>query len=310
MKRTRSLRVLLCLALSFALVLGLSAAALAAEETETDVAVQEIDPLLIGQWYCYDRADEGNYSSDIFTMLRTLDIVLPTGVMTESDTFEYAAALDLEQLTVTAADGQTDLGERLIDYLRKLRDIENSGVDETILEEADKLSNIEVTYEVYDLKADDLGSVRLTDAMTAMLNTGDNDGLRIHVTASYKATPLSSQKVDVTYFYYRDMPDYNYLQPLFFGDWTDQSGNTWSFDFVLDEDGYTDIAFQMTGSDGTVYTGDDFSGYSAMKDDGTVETTIQFSFEEFDSPYYILGEVTAESIQLLSEEGDLLLTRA
>ncbi len=312
MKRSSFLRILFCLALSFALVLSFSAAAFAAEETETAETVDtvsSIDPLLIGQWYCYDHSDDGSFSSELFYELRSLNICLPDGVFTESDTFAFANASGIDQLTAYAADGETDLGQRLLDYALMVNDLEGSEISEDLLDEISKLSDIQVTYELFDLLPEDVTTIHLTDSLKNAFIAGENDGLRIHVTATYKVSPLSKQAVDSTFCYYRDIPTYRFLEALVCGDWTDQDGNVWNIGFVLDEDGYTDLTFQLTASDGTVYPGEDFYSTSTVESDGTLDTRIQFAFEEFDSPRYTLGELTAESIQLLSEDGDLILTR-
>ena len=311
MKRSSFLRTLFCLALSFVLVLSFSAAAFAAEEAEAAETVETaaVDPLLVGQWYCYDRSDDGIYSSEVFHELRSLNICLPNGVFTESDTFAFANATGFDQLTVYAAEGETDLGQRLIDYALMINALEGSEVPEDVLDEISKLSDIRVTYELFDLVPEDVTTVNLIDSLKDALVSGQNDGLRIHVTASYKASPLSNQKVDSTFCYYREIPTYHFLEALVCGDWTDQNDNAWTIGFVLDEDGYTDLTFQMTASDGTVYHGEDFYSTTSVESDGTMDARIQFAFEEFDSPEYALGELTAESIQLLSEEGDLILAR-
>lgn len=304
MKQKSSLRAVLCLLMALALVCSFSSAAFAADDGA------DLDPLLVGQWYCYDTTSDGSYDSDVFYSVNDLDIVLPNGVFTSSDLFQVASAGGYDQLTVTAADGKTDLGERLVDYILLFSEIEGMDVDEDVLDETGKLSDIEVTYEVFDLKSEEITRFTVTDDLKAELDANENDGLRIHITAKYKQDPLNTLNIDVTHSFYRDTPNYRFLEALLCGDWADQNGNEWSVSYVPEEDGDIDIAFQMTIPDGTVFNGDDLFCFSEKNDEGVTESKIQFCFEEFESPYYILGEITPESITLLADNGDLVLTRS
>ena len=304
MKRKSFLRILFCLALAFAMVFSLSAAAFADGDTEG------IDPQLIGEWYCYDHTDDGNYTSEAFYGVRYLNIVLPNGVFTESDTFEFASVGGYDQLTVSAVDGKTDLGERLIAYYRALSEIEEAEINEDVLDELDKLSNIEVTYELSDLSPEDITGTKLIDSEIAALEAWENDGLQIHVTADYKPDPLTTKKVDSTWHFYRRISDYSFLEALLCGEWSDQNGNDWTIGYENDADGYANLCYTMVSSDGTELKGDYLSCLSELGEDNELVCSVRFDFESFESPRYLLGEFTADSVQLLSDDGDLILTRS
>ena len=304
MKRTSSLRILFCLALAFAMVFSLSAVAFADGDTEG------IDPQLVGEWYCYNRTDDGTYTSELFYSVRNLNIILPNGVFTDSDTFEFASVGGYDQLIVSAVDGKTDLGERLIAYCRALSEIEDADVDEDVLDELDKLSDVEVTYELSDLSPEDITGTKLVDSEIAALEVWENDGLQIHVTATYKPDPLTSKKVDSTWYFYRRISDYRFLEALLCGEWTDQNGNAWVIGYEADEDGYATLCYTMTASDGTEFKGDYLSCLSELGEDNEIVSTVRFDFDSFESPRYLLGEFTADSVELLSDDGDLILTRS
>lgn len=303
MKRKNTLRILFCLTLAFAMVFSLSSAAFAD-------GADSVDPQLIGEWYCYDRTDDGNYSSELFSAVRSLNLVMPDGVFTDYDTFVFANVGGYEQLIVSTADGKTDLGERLAEYYLKFSEVEDAEVDEDVIEEIGKLSDIEVSYELFDIKPDEVTGTTLIDSERAALDAWENDGLRIHVTASYKLDPLSTQKVDSTWHFYRRVLGFRFLEALLCGEWNDQNGNTWTIGYEADESGSISLKFVMAASDGSEYKGDSISCYSEPGDDNTFRSTIRFAFEDFDSPRYVLGEYSTDSIELLSDSGDLLLTRS
>ena len=140
MNKKSSLRVLFCLMLALAMVFSISSAAFA-EAAPVDEAA-EFDTQLIGQWYRYDIQNDGKYESDIIDFLRYLEFILPDGTFSYNELFALANAAGVDQLTASAADGVTDLGQKLVDYV--LAYGEAFGIDSSLLEEADKLE-VELT---------------------------------------------------------------------------------------------------------------------------------------------------------------------
>ncbi len=305
MNKMSSLRVLFCLMLALAMVFSISSAAFA-EAAPVDEAA-EFDTQLIGQWYRYDIQNDGKYDSDVIDFLRYLEFILPDGTFSYNELFALANASGVDQLTASAADGVTDLGQKLVDYV--LAYGEAFGIDSSLLEEADKLSDIEITYEKFDFDPDSVEWVYISDSLKDAYRTASSDGLRLHVTGKYQQDPLTTKTIDVTYSYYEELLDDVFFEPFLCGDWTDQNGNAWHFGFVLNESGTADFAFTMTTSDGTEYVGTDMYADNNLDADGGAVYEMSFEFEDFSSPYYEIINATDDSITLQAEDDELILTR-
>ena len=303
-----SLRILLCLVLALVLAFGFSSAAFAEAETAPADEPAAIDMQLVGEWTKYDIQNNGSVDNDVIDLIRNMDFILPTGVFTPSYYFASVNAAGLDQLTASAADGKTDLGQRLLDYVVMLSEIESFGVDASYAEEAGKLRDVEISYEIFDFKPEDTEWLILTDNMKALFEENTKDGLRLHVTGKYVQDPLTTKTVDVTYSFYADVPGSDFFEALFCGDWTDQNGNAWHFGYVFDEEGSTDFAFQLTTADGAEYVGEDFYAFSRTVEGEGIGFEISFDFDSFSSPDYKLMGLDASSVTLSSEDGDLILT--
>ena len=142
MKLSKKLFALLSLVLVLAMLGGTVAAAEAGEALT-------VDEQLVGEWSCYDS--EYNLYIDALSLIRSLELFLPDGTVTERSTFATANALGLPQLKAASADGELMIGDAFVAYLKTLSEAAPEAVNASYVEDAAKLANIKVSYEFFDL---------------------------------------------------------------------------------------------------------------------------------------------------------------
>ena len=273
-----------------------------AMEASVPMATGTVDERLVGEWHCYDSAYNVDFRNDVLDFVGDLEIILPNGVFTEYFSFREGVVLGVAPIVASAENGSFDVGEALIEYAKCIAKVSGN---EELAAEAEKLSNIEVSYELFDISSENIEDKYVSDAIKPFYDLADNDGLRIHVTGKYKADPLTTKTYDATFTFRRELCSFVFGEALLCGDWTDSDGNVWSFGYAGDESDDPDFVFTMTASDGTVYTGDDF--YISQRADGTIRAS--FDFDEFSSPDYSSIKLTADTVTFESDEGTLVLTR-
>lgn len=266
------------------------------------MAIGTVDERLVGEWHCYDRAYNTDFRNDVLDFVGDMEIILPNGVFTEYYSFRNCAVFGVAPIVASAENGSSDVGEALVEYAKRIAEV--SGNDE-LAAEAAKLSDVEVSYELFDITSGTIEDKYVVDSIKPFYDLTDNDGLRIHVTGKYKADPLTTKTYDATYTFRRELCSFTFAETLLCGDWIDADGNAWSFGYTGDESDDPEFVFTMTASDGTVYTGDDY--YMSQRADGTI--TVSFDFEEFSSPDYSSIQLTADTVTFESDEGTLVLTR-
>ncbi len=273
-----------------------------AMEEAAPMATGMVEDSLVGEWHCYDRAYNVNFYNDVLDFVGDMEIVLPNGVFTEYYSFRDCAVLGIAPIVATAENGSSDVGEALVEYAKRIAEAFGN---EELAAEAAKLSDVEVSYELFDITSETIEDKYVIDSVKPFYDLADNDGLRIHVTGKYKADPLTTKTYDATFTFRRDLCSFAFTEALLCGDWTDADGNVWSFGYVRGESDDPNFVFTMTASDGTVYTGDDY--YMNQRADGTIK--VSFDFEEFSSPAYSSIKLTADTVTFESDEGTLVLTR-
>lgn len=270
------------------------------------------DERLVGSWKYYEAVDNSTSTSGIFKPAYDI-FFLPDGTYSEDTIFGLPSfgelyVNDIEPLRISADNGVTDYGIQKLAYYLKYGAIEQ--------EEAVKYSNIHVTYEFFDFTTDMASEIYTRDyekEYIPIYGVSSEDGMRIHVTADYQKDPLNKQTVDFTYSYYKYIFNNDYIEAYLVGDWTDETGNKWSFSYTADEYGTPRFVFTLTDLNGTKYMGRSVSCFIEGTADDNRElgqTYVLISVKDVDIPTYMLAQLENDKLTLTSEKGDLVLTRA
>lgn len=282
------------LMLSFLLVLSLLLSCSVFALAEAEVAEEKpaeagaFDLALVGAWKHEKTEEAGQDGLNLVRAMEGIQFFLFDGtVSVDTGEFRLLAVNGLDQLRIEAADGATNVGEVLpafwLNLLKVGAGIPGAYITEDWIAEVEgelsKVQDLNVTYEA------------------------SAEELVLHVTGTYKESPLASAPIDTTLSFTRSDDIEAWFDAYLCGSWTDANGNAWDFRFEQDEKGYIYLTGSLTDPAGTVYNGKADIVY-VNREKGTIE----FSFEEFDSPEYQVSP-EADHLYLSSDKGDVDMTR-
>lgn len=268
------------------------------------------DERLVGSWRrSYDEIDNGT-ARGVPLQPGHIITFLPDGTYFTDRTYDFAP-FDLiyingmDRLIITAENGTMDFGSQILSYYLKYDAIEQN--------DAEKYSNINVTYEFFDYTKEMASKDFISGDYILVYDSYKNDGLRIHITADYQENPLNKRQVDLSYSYYIYLLNPNdFLEAYLVGDWIDDAGNKWNFSYVAKRD-FNDFVFNMTDNSGSAHEGSYFSSYIAHGQHAAEEfgkMYIDISFRDFKAGKYMVEWLENNRLSLTSESGNLVLTRA
>lgn len=275
------------LLLVLSLLFSCSSFAFAEAAVEEPAAVGSFDKHLVGSWEHDKTEAAGQDSLHLIDAMENIEFFLMDGTVSTGD-FKELAVLGLDQLRIEAADGETNVGEVLpaywLGFLKAAADMSEPIVTEewtaAVEEELSKVQDLKVTYEV----------------------TGET--LALHVTGTYKESPLSSNSIDTTISFVRSDDVSDWFEAYLCGSWTDANGNVWDFHYEADENGIINLTGSLTDPASTVYKAASSFVYISTSDE-----TLEFNFEDFTSPAYTPTTLEADHLYLTSDKGDVDMTR-
>lgn len=293
------------------------------------------DAALAGVWRCYSReTDDANGAYLLFDLIHGLDFILDDGtVFGLSAGFDEMPEAGVAPMVLHTNSGRLDLLEQALTYFENIAEkfTEGGGEGEEDAEENEErkadvaaqiqllsaLQNVSVTYEIFDLTAEDVtsaGVVTVPAPTVELLEKFVGDGLRIAITADYQENIVSSRTVSETYYFYRDRYFIGeYMGTYLCGDWRDNRGNTWNFTRGNSGVESEQLRYTMTESGGTEHIGRYFICEGVLTTDRGERLckfgAVTFGFEDFTSPAYEITEKAPDVLTLHSETEDLTLTR-
>ena len=285
-----------------------------------DVEEPAFEPSLVGAWRYIGMEERGKEYSRPVMLMTEITFFLPDGTVS-ADSFETCAYYSLDQLRIEAANGETNLGELLPDYAlsicKALLEIPESGIDEEDFADLEdtfsKISDLNVTYTFEDF---DYSSTYVSESDKPRYDADPKDALILHVTGSYHENVLSTEAIDSTLVFAKSSSGfvYSWVNAVFCGEWTDASNNSWEFHYAPNENGYLSLTGSMTDSSGKLYQADEeFDGFILYNHKGigsfSQDSTVKFMFSDFRSPEYKIASYDAHHISLISDQGNLDLTR-
>lgn len=264
---------------------------------------ESFDQRLAGRWYKYDTVYEGETALSLSNLSDVT--IFETGEYYLGTYTSYAelqqAGLSLPRMTV--AGQQTDWLET---YVETYAGLERYQTDKLFSMYAD-LSDLQVTYELFDCETNPINEDSNRNSFFAAY--GD-DGLAVHITATYTQSAFSASTVDQTLYFYREYPRYQngYLLPEMEGRWIDDLGNTWAFAVDLETDSGWGVTFAMKEEDGTVHWGS--SLYTNYDTENCTETLIICFEDGLAIPQYTIEGYDGDVLSLTDKKGTgLTLTR-
>lgn len=253
-------------------------------------------------WYCEDEDVKGDLSIYIFDLSFYADgsaVISSEGSPYNSGLRSYLG--NGGKLPVL----QTRDGELLGAFEAYSAYLEAAGtMTDELRADFDKVTIDSITYELQNWTDFDEGEE------DAFYKADENDMLVLHITGSYKKTPMETQKIDTVYHFEKELPvlyHSGYAEMYLMGDWQDSLGNAWSFGYALPEgkDEYS-FSFSMKDSDGVDHIS---KGFYTDSEDDTVSELIYFSFEDFSTPRYKIVSADVNTLVLDDEGTELVLTR-
>lgn len=272
-------------------------------------SVSGFDSRLAGSWYPYESNNNGDIKGVLNDILHDPICFLYDGTFFTHYELPFDDAYvigGLEPLIISAENGKMDLGTKWLAYL-----VQNEAIEQA---DADKYSEISVTYEIFEITSEGAEQIAVTDSAAEDLSNYCEDGLRVHISGIYQKDPLTKQSIDFTYCYYKEYHNREFMEAYLVGNWEDDAGNKWNFTYQEGENSWPDFVYSMTDTNGTQYLSKQGyfleygRGVEALHEPNELGY-ILFRFESFLSPHYKVESMQANMLSLVSDNGSIILTR-
>lgn len=173
-------------------------------------------------------------------------------------------------------------------------------------EEASRYVDMKVTYEFKDIP-----DSSYKNNLKYFFENDAYDQLILHITGSYKESPTSVISVNMTETYEKDYPmynSYNYGEMALIGDWEDNMGNKWNFQYEKDKDESWKLIPSMTDAEGKKHEGKSVYIKNNFAEDIPKEQ-IGFRFEDFSTDYYTIVSYDGKTFNFDNNGTSFVLTR-
>ncbi len=264
------------------------------------------DLVLAGRWEQVSKATVQN--GDISFDMPSHISLLPDGTyflpINDELPYTYYMEQGIEPLRATTENGIL----HLVDAAYRLS--LDSGLASQ--EEIAKWAQVDITYELSDIKESAIASYRQKE----WYEMYDNDLLTLHITGTQvdAEDPSLVYTIDTTYVYEKQYSTYaggmldDYLRPSLVGNWTDNVGNRWTFGYEKDDTGEYKFAFSaVSAADGKTYVG---KGIQIWQNEKGEEGFLMEMEDDTKSPRYQIISCDGAVFHLVDEYGEeLILTK-
>lgn len=256
---------------------------------------ESIDQKIVGAWDSMETENKGDKSIEIGDIA-----ILPNGIVWGSYFVRPSEYIDgtVEAKKIMTNDNEINIWE----IYKQIKVAKGEWGEE----EANRYVDMKVTYEFKDIP-----DSSYKNNVKYFYENDAYDQLILHITGSYKESPTSLISVNVMEVYEKDYPMYTgiyYGYMTLVGDWEDNMGNQWNFQYEKDKDGSWQLIPSMTDAEGKKHEGKAVYFQNNFGEDIPKEQ-VRFCFEDFSTEYYTIVSYDGKTFNFDDNGSSFVLTR-